>query len=189
MFKRLREALERALEAATPPPDLGEIAARMREAVIAQKAAVRQMHDDVARDEELLRRLATELATSERRRELAAGIRDEETVAVADKFIAKLRERSVVLEKKVAAQREELALAERELAEMTTELQEAARRNPKLTSERSAEAAWQGLGRAGMDRPELDLEAELLKGRMERSAREAEADARLEELKKRMGRE
>ena len=36
MFRRLREALEAALAAATPPPDLGEIAARMREAVIEQ---------------------------------------------------------------------------------------------------------------------------------------------------------
>jgi hypothetical protein len=189
MFNRLREALGRALEAATPPPDLGEIAARMRLAVIEQKAGVRHMQEDLVREEDLLRKMTAELVTSERRRELAAGIQDEETVAVADKFIAKLRERSAVLEKKVAAQREELALAERELGEMTTELQEAARRNPKLTSERSAEAAWRGLGRAGMDRPDLDLEAELLKGRMERSAREAEADAKLDEMKKRMGRE
>jgi hypothetical protein len=189
MFKRLREALERALEAATPPPDLGEIAAKMREAVIEQKAAVRHMQEDLVREEDLLRKMTTELATSERRRELAAGIHDEETVVVADKFIAKLCERSVVIVKKVAAQKEELALAERELVEMTAELQEAARRNPKLTSERSAEAAWRGLDRAGMDRPDLDLEAELLKSRMERSAREAEADAKLDEMKKRMGRE
>jgi hypothetical protein len=40
-----------------------------------------------------------------------------------------------------------------------------------------------------MDRPETDLEAELLEGRMKRQAREAAADARLDELKKRMGRE
>src|SRR2546427_513334 len=87
------------------------------------------------------------------------------------------------LERALAAMREEVALAERDLAEMTTQLQEAARRNPKLTSERSAEAGWQGLGEAGMDRPGTDLEGELLKGRMERAAREAEADAKLADLK------
>jgi hypothetical protein len=38
-----------------------------------------------------------------------------------------------------------------------------------------------------MDRPETDLEGELLKGRMERAAREAQADAKLDELKKKMG--
>ena len=189
MFRQLRDALERALAAATPPPDLGEIAARMREAVIEQKALVRGLQGELAKVEDLLAHQKGELATAERRRTLAAGIQDAETVAVADKFIAKLGERAVVLEKKIVVQKDELALAERELAEMTAQLQEAARHNPKITSERSAEAAWQGLGRAGMDRPGTDLEDELLKGRMDRAAREAQADAKLDELKKRMGRE
>jgi hypothetical protein len=189
MFEKLRDALERALAAATPPPDLGEIASRMREAVIEHKALVRGLQAELAKAEELLSHQKSELATAERRRALAAGIKDEETVGVAQKFIAKIGERVVVLEKKVLVQRDEIALAEKELAEMTAQLQEAARHNPKLTSERSAEAAWQGLGRAGMDRPETDLEGELLKGRMERAAREAQADAKLDELKKKMGRE
>ncbi len=189
MFKQLRDALERALAAATPPPDLGEIAARMREAVIEQKALVRGLQGELVKAEELLAHQKAELATAERRRALAEGIHDEETVAVAQKFIVKLGERVAVLEKKIVVQKDEIALAEKELAEMTAQLQEAARHNPKLTSERSAEAAWQSLGRAGMDRPDTDLEGELLKGRMERAAREAQADAKLDELKKKMGRE
>jgi activator of 2-hydroxyglutaryl-CoA dehydratase len=189
MFKQLRDALERALAAATPPPDLGEIAARMREAVIEQKALVRGLEGELAKAEELLSRQKAELATAERRRALAEGIHDEETVAVAQKFIVKLGARVAVLEKKVVVQRDEIALAEKELAEMTAQLQEAARHHPTLTSERSVEAAWQGLGRAGMDRPDTDLEGELLKGRMDRAAREAQADAKLDELKKKMGRE
>lgn len=189
MFEKLRDALERALAAATPPPDLGEIASRMREAVIEQKALVRGLHAELARAEELLTHQKAELATAERRRALAEGIKDEETVAVAQKFIAKIGERVAVLEKKVIVQRDEIALAEKELAEMTAQLQEAARHNPGLASERSAEAAWRDLGRAGMDRPDTDLEGELLKGRMERAAREAQADAKLDELKKKMGRE
>jgi hypothetical protein len=189
MFKQLRDALERALAAATPPPDLGEIAARMREAVIEQKALVRGLQGELAKAEELLSHQKAELATAERRRALAEGIHDEETVAVAQKFIVKLGERVAVLEKKIVVQRDEIALAEKELAEMTAQLQEAARHNPKLTSERSVEAAWQGLGRAGMDRPDTDLEGELLKGRMDRAVREAQADAKLDELKKKMGRE
>jgi hypothetical protein len=44
------------------------------------------------------------------------------------------------------------------------------------------------VGAAGGARPETDVEGELLRSRLERSAREAEADAKLEELKKRMGR-
>lgn len=189
MFKKLREALERALDAATPPPDLGAIASEMRGAVIEQKAGVRLMQEDLGKARALLTLQQSELATAERRREQAASINDSETIEVADKFIAKLRERVAVLEKKVAAQAEELALAERDLAEMTAQLAEAAKRQPSLTSERSANAAWNELGKGGMDRPEVDLEMDLLRSKAARAAREAEADAKLDELKKRMGRE
>ena len=189
MFKRLRDALERALEAATPPADLGEIASQMREAVVEQKAGVRGMQEDLGKVEMLLKLQVTELATAERRRELAAGIGDTETVEVADKYAVKLRERIVVLERKVAVQREELGLAERDLADMTTQLQQAALRHPDVSSGRSTDAAWQGLGKAGMDRPEVDLESDVLKNRMERAAREATADAMLDEMKKKLGRE
>jgi hypothetical protein len=189
MFQRLRDALERALAAATPPPDLGEIASQMRAAVIEQKAAVRLMREDLAKADQLLSAERVQLDTAQRRRDLALGIQDAETVAIADKFMLRHQERVAILVKKVDAQREELALAERDLAEMTTQLQDAARRNPSLTAERSANAAWNGLGQGGMDRPDTDVEGELLKGRMDRAAREAVADAKLDELKRRMGRE
>ena len=188
MFQRLREALERALAAATPPPDLGEIASRMREAVIEQKAGVRAMQDALATAERQLAGEREQLATTERRRAQAEGIGDAETVGVADRFIAKHRERAAVLDQKVAAQRQELALAERDLAEMTAQLQEAARRAP-ASAQRSADEAWQQLGRAGMDRPETDVEGELLKSRLDHAEREADADQKLDELKRRMGRE
>ena len=190
MFKRLRDALERALEAATPPPDLGQIASQMREAVVEQKAGVRLMREELAKAEEQLAAEQGQLVIAQRRRDLAAAINDAETVGVAEKFIARHQERGAVLEKKVAAQREELALAERDLTEMMTQLQEAGRRNPSLGDKGSStEAAWNSLGEAGMDRPELDLEQELLKTRAQRAAREAAADARLDELKKKLGRE
>jgi len=188
MFKGLRDALERALAAATPPPDLGEIASRMREAVIEQKAAVRQMQQALAKDEALLAAAGEELATAERRRGQAEAIGDSETVAVADKFIARLRERVEVLQRKVEAQRGELAFAERELGEMTAQLAEAAKRRGGAEASRGADAAWSSLGAAGMDRPEVDVEGELLRSRIERQAREAAAEAKLEELKKKMGR-
>ncbi|HEY2805398.1 MAG TPA: hypothetical protein VGI92_06015 [Gemmatimonadales bacterium] len=189
MFNRLRDALERALASATPPPDLGAIASQMREAVIEQKTGVRAMQDDLAKATTLLQHQRDELATAGRRREQAASINDAETIEIADKYIARLTERVGVLERKVAAQQEELGLAERDLAEMTAQLSEAVKRHPGVTSERSTDAAWRELGKGGMDRPEVDVEGELLQGRMERAAREAAADARLDELKKRMGRE
>lgn len=188
MFKNLRDALERALAAATPPPDLGAIASQMRDAVIEQKAAVRQMREALARDETLLEGVRAEVLTAERRRGQAEAIQDAETVGIADKFIGKQRERLLVLERKVTVQREELALAEGDLTEMTTQLAEAAKRRPGEESSRSANEAWNSLGAAGMDRPGLDAEDEALRGRLDRQARESMADAKLEELKKKMGR-
>ncbi len=187
MFKRLREALEAALAAATPPPDLREIVSRMREAVIEQKAAVRALRDALGTAERQLAAEREQLATAERRRDLAAGIPDAETVAVAERFIAKHRERTAVLEKKVAAQREELALAERDLAEMTAQLRQAAQRAPDL-ADRSAREAWSSLAEAGQDRPELDPDQTVVQQEIDRAAREAAANAQLEELKRRMGR-
>jgi hypothetical protein len=187
VFKRLREALEAALAAATPPPDLYDLAGQMREALIEARAGLGQMRDALARSEREQQALAAEIETAERRRSLAAGIDDAETVAVAERYLAKHRERAAVLEKKVAAQREELSLAERDAAEMVAQLEEVTKRRGTVQGDRSAQAAWSALGRAGMDRPELDAEQEALKSKMDRAAREAEADAKLEELKRRMG--
>jgi len=187
MFERLRAALQAALEAATPPPDLREIAGRMQEAVIEAKAGVGAMREALERSERELAHGRRELETTVRRRDLAAGIQDAETVEVAERYLAKQQERVAVLERKVAAQREELALAERDLAEMQAQLTDATKHRGAHEADRSREAAWASLGAAGMDRPEVDLEQEQLRAQMDRAAREAAADQKLEELKKRMG--
>lgn len=187
MFRRLREALEAALAGATPPEDLYDLAARMRDALVEARAGLGQMRDALAKTEREVALLHREIETAERRRALALEIDDRETVAVADAYLAKHRERVAVLEKKVGAEREEVALAERDVAEMTAQLEEVTKRRGNIDAERSSSAAWASLGRAGVDRPEVDAEQEALKARMDRAAREAEADAKLEELKKRMG--
>jgi len=187
VFKRLRDALEAALASATPPADLHDIAGRMREALIEAKAGLGTMRDALAASEREAEALGREVETAQRRRALAAGINDQETVEIADRYLAKHQEHAAVLAKKVAAQREEVALAERDVAEMTAQLEEVTRRKGGIEGERSSQTAWAALGQAGMDRPELDAEQEALKARMDRAAREANADAKLEELKRRMG--
>jgi hypothetical protein len=187
MFERLRDALQAALEAATPPPDLREIAGQMRDAVIQAKAGVGAMREALEQAERELVHQRAERDTTVRRRDLAAGIEDRETVEVAERFAAKQQERVAVLERKVAAQREELALAERDLAEMHAQLAEVTKHRGGREAERSRDAAWASLGSAGVDRPEVDLEQEQLRAQLDRSAREAAADQALEEMKKRMG--
>ena len=189
MFERLRDALRAALDAATPPGNLRDLAHQMREAVVEAKLAVQQTRDAVARTERELAQERQRLADAERRGRLAGEIRDQETVDVAGRFAAKHRERAGVLERKLAALREELALYERELAEMQAQLVRAERNRPATEAERSAERAWRDLQAAGGARPGTDVQDELLQSDLDRAAREAAAERQLKELKKKMKRD
>jgi hypothetical protein len=155
----------------------------MREAVVDAKVAVAEIQEAVVRTEREVGLERQRLADAERRGRLAGEIRDQETVAVADRFAAKHRERVGVLERKLVTLREELALAERDLAEMQTQLKSAG------VSDHNAEQAWRDIESAGGARPGTDLRDELLKSDMDRAAREAAAARQLEELKKKMRKE
>ena len=138
------------------------------------KVAVAEVQEAVGRTERELALERQRLADAERRGRLAGEIQDAETVAVADRFVAKHRERLGVLERKLVNQKEELALAQRELDDMQAQLKTAERDRPAM--EARAE-------------PGLDLEDELLKSDMDRASREAAAARQLEELKKKMRKE
>lgn len=126
-----------------------------------------------------------QMEDAERRGGLAAAIPDPETVALAERYAAKHRERLQVLERKVVVQRDELMLAEREVSEMTSQL-----RSAKLggaNADASSGAAWRELESAGGARPGTDVNDELLRSHLDRAAHEAAADAQLEHLKRKMG--
>src|SRR5881397_312463 len=189
VFERLRDALRAALDAATPPGNLRDLARQMREAVVEAKLSVQETRQAVSRTEGELAVERQRLADAERRGRLAGEIQDHETVEVAHRFAAKHRERVGVLERKLAALRDELALYERELGDMQAQLARAERDRPLTEAERSAERAWRDLQEAGGARPGTDLKDELLKSAMDRAAREAAADRQLRELKKKMKKE
>ena len=155
----------------------------MREAVVDAKVAVQEVQEAVARTERELGAERQRLADAERRGRLAGEIQDQETVSVAERFMAKHRERIGVLERKLAAQREELALAQRELDDMNAQLKAAAATQP------NTDKAWRDLQEAGGARPGMDLQDELLKSDIDRAAREDAATRQLEELKKKMRKE
>ena len=186
LFERLRDAFRAALDAATPPGDLRDLARQMREAVVHAKVAVQEMREALGRTEGEVALERQRLADAERRGRLATEIQDQETVAVAERFAAKHRERVGVLERKLAAQGEEVALAERELVEMQGQLRSAERDRPTTEAERSTERAWREVQSAGGARPGMDLQDELLKAEMDRASREAAAQQQLEALKKKM---
>src|SRR5437660_9522633 len=157
VFERLRDALRAALDAATPPGNLRDLARQMREAVVEAKVSVQETRAAVTRAEGELVVERQRLADAERRGRLAAEIQDAETVAVAQRFAAKHRGRVGVLERKQAALKEELGLAERDLAEMQRQLRSADQGSPDVRSSRSTEEAWRDLQAAGGARPGMDL--------------------------------
>jgi len=97
VFERLRDAVRAALDAATPPGDLRDLARQMREAVVEAKLAVGETREAVARCEQDLAQERQRLADAERRGRLAGEIQDRETVEVAQRFATKHRERVEVL--------------------------------------------------------------------------------------------
>jgi hypothetical protein len=173
VFERLRAAINAALDAATPPADARELAAQMRQATIELRAAVARMRDDLGATDRQLEAERRARDDAARRGQLAAGIRDAETVGVAERFVARHGEHILVLEQKQGAQRAELALAERELADMTEQLQ-------ALQRQRAA-------GARQAPRAVPDPGDDLLSHQMDRAERERAADEQLRELKKRMG--
>ena len=181
MFERLRAAIDAALDAATAPSDRRDIMSGMRDAVIEAHAALTGLREGLVRTEREMVAEQSNLKDAERRGRLAAEIEDQETVDIAEEFVAKHKERVAVLEKKLDAQRGEIGLMERELAEMKAQMK-------KVAGSSSVDSAWREIESAGGTRPETDVKDELLKGKFDRAALEAAADAQLEALKKKMGR-
>src|SRR5204862_2914052 len=102
----------------------------MREAVVDAKVAVAETQEAIARTEREVGLERQRLADAERHGRLAGEIQDQETVAVAERFAAKHRERVGVLERKLVAQRDELVRAQRELGDMQSQRMSAAAVQP-----------------------------------------------------------
>lgn len=184
MFERLRETLEALLDSATPD-DPRSVTRKMHEAVVEARAGLHAMRDAITRTESQLASERRQLTDAERRGSMAAGIGDQETADVAGVYAAKHRERVAVLERKLQAQREELALGEREFGEMREQLRAARERGG---TDARLDSAWRSIEEAGGTRPEVDTNDDLLRSQLNRAAREAAAEDRLKELKKKMGR-
>lgn len=111
-----------------------------------------------------------------RRREgLAREVNDEETVRIAGEFAERHAERAAVLDRKITVLHDERALLSRDVEDMRRTLLEL-----------SPSAAAQGVGDGAAPRSTQDDAHVRDFSRLEREARERAAEARLEELKRRM---
>ena len=163
----LRERIERLLGTDRPA------VSGFRDALVDLKVGIKDLTDAIEVTTRELGSEQAELATAERRGKLAQGIGDQETVAIAQTYADRHRERVSVLERKLAVQRDELALAQREYDELAARLR-AAKQGIPLEPEPAA------------DRPGDDP---LLQAQIDRQAREKAVEAQLELLKKKLGRQ
>lgn len=185
MFEGLKARMERFFADATPPADRRAQAGALRSAIIEARVAVVAMRDALQGSERQLEVERRQAEDAERRGRLAGEIGDLETVAVAEKYALRHRERLAVVERRIAVQREELMLAEREVTEMT----EALRGAPGDAAGDSVRDAWRELESAGGVRPETDVADALLQAEMDQARRKAAVDEQLAFLKKKMGKE
>ena len=223
MFEQFRQSLRDLMDRSTPPEDRRAGLAQMKQTLVQARMGLDDLRSGIAQTRQRLAAEARELETVRRRKGLAAGINDAETVALAEKYEARHAERTGVLARKLSAQASltvvhgggkeidaALALAgipkrqvdglrvtlgdrelrwglvEREVSEMTSALKGALAGvpggKPLENADVTAELDAMLDGSANVA-DEIDA----LGRASNRSARDADADRRLAELKRKMG--
>jgi hypothetical protein len=190
MFDSFRQALRDLMDRATPPEERRAGLARMKQTLVTARMGLDDLRGGVAITRQRLDTERRELETVRRRKGQAEKINDAETVALATKYEAHHAERVAVLARKLEAQEAELAIAERDVAEMSAELKGAmlgtapgGAGTPLEREDAAAAAADDAAGDSARVADEIDA-----MGRARaRAEREADAERRLAELKRRMG--
>jgi len=185
MFDSFRQSLRDLMDRATPPEARRAGLAQMKQTLVQARMGLDDLRGGIDQTRKRLAVEQSELETVRRRKGLAAGINDLETVALAEKYESLHAERTDVLSRKLAAQESELALMEREVGEMTAALKSAmagvGESTPPLSNEtREVDEMLDGGATVAQ-------EIDALGRASARSAREADADRLLAELKRRMG--
>ena len=215
MFENLRRAFREAVDnfnreldrdAAVPEAVDGLLKGMEKEAVAA-KSGLESLKQEL---EATRKRAAAEKREAEvcrRREELARGIGDAETAEIAARFGEKHERRRRVLAEKGDAIQAEVRLRESEFDEMLNQIREARARRSSLEATAGRSRARRSVHAAGDLFGELDRMAEKIDGtgarpeagdtpfddgrefdeELGRTRREEVIDARLEELKRRMG--
>lgn len=189
MFESFRQSLNELMDRATPPEERRAGLARMKETLVMARMGLDDLRSGVTLTRQRLDVELRELETMRRRKVLAEGIKDTETIALAEKYETQHSERADVLRRKLEALEAELAIAERDVAEMTAEFKTAmAGAGPTATTINAQAASARAEADAVLDNGAgVAEEIDALHRAGARSAREAEADRQLAELKRRMG--
>ena len=192
MFEDVRQAFRDLLRGTPPSGDARRsIVAQMRETLVQARMGLDDLRKGVEETRARLARERSELETVRRRKQLAEGIKDAETVTIAERYEKQHAERAALLERKLETQEAELAMVEREVGEMNTEFKlAAAGANPGVSSGQSSSAgttAGAGADDVAGDNAGLRDEIDGLARARRRAEAESSADEKLAALKRRMG--
>jgi hypothetical protein len=183
VFDSLRHSFDELLSRATRPEDRRVMASRMKDTLVQARMGLEDMRTGAAKSRDRLAAEERELETVRRRKQLAQGIGDRETVEIAAKYEQMHAERVEVLRQKVSAQEAELALAQREVESMSAQLKAMLDGADPMRTPLGEAAAQDETTGASSLRDEIDS----LGRARARADREADAARRLDELKRRMG--
>lgn len=214
MFENLRRAFKEAVDNFKTelgrdevPEAVDKLLKGMADEATTAKANLEDLKSQLARARTKAKAESEEAETCRRREEMARSIGDEETATVAAEFAVKHQNRCDVLTEKADAIEAEIKLREAEFAEMLEQIKEARRNRAALAAQAGRTSARDSIQGADDLFGELDRMAEKIGGE-EASAEAAESlfndadefdealgearreellDARLEELKRRMG--
>jgi hypothetical protein len=182
MFEDWKKAWQQAIENfqreleddTTSPPQL----ASMKREVATARKALEQLQIELERCREQVAEEEQQEQVCRRRGEMAARIPDQETVRIATGWAERHQQRARVLRQKAEALSAELTMRQGDFAEMEQKVAEvAATLGPAAAG---AEMPRSRTVNADHDKEDVDFR------QLDRAAREKAAEARLEELKKKM---
>ncbi len=183
VFDGFRRSFDELLQRATKPEERRIVASRMKDTLVQARVGLGDLRDGLAKARQRLAVEELELETVVRRRQLAEGINDRETVEIAAKYEQMHNEKVGILWQKVAVQEAELAVGEREVDAMTAELK-AVMAGTDVPPVTPIDAP---AGEAGESSPGLGEEIDSLRRARASADRDADAARRLDELKRKMG--
>lgn len=213
-FREAVENFKEELNRDDVPQAVDQLLAGMRDEVTEAKTRLHDLESGIERALLEAEREKREEATCIRREEMARKIGDEETARVAAEFRAKHAKRREVLEGKAVALQRELEVRKAEIEEMIGHIKEAQKRRDSLAAEAGRSTARDSIRGAEDLFDELDRMADKMGDESRRDEAEdilrdlddtvgsdygidldapsrprVDVDARLAELKRRMGRE
>jgi hypothetical protein len=125
IFRQSVDAFRSEIRFSAPEDQVAEILTAMRKEMVAVRAMVSSLANDLVRAGEELDREREALELCERRGAMAKSIGDDETVRVAEDFAHRHRDKVRILVQKKLALEEEIALRKHESEEMTKKYREA----------------------------------------------------------------